>query len=184
MYEIEFKIEVNEEERERAISTFRERGFVFGKTSQQHNFHTAATKSPHGGYDLKRYRDEGDKITYTEKTWELAGEQLARKEVEREVSREEFELEMSKHPDALKIDKERQSFKTTYKDLDISLCIDSVKFDHSPSVRYFIEAETISSDKNKVGEYREIIIELLKDLLNKGELIEASGMFTMAFKKR
>jgi adenylate cyclase class IV len=185
MYEIEYKVELTPEERMMLIALFNERGFPSDGIDQQNDFYIEAKDSPLGiGYDLKRYRDEEHAIFYTEKTWELAGNQPARKEIEREVSRDEFEAEVAKYPDAVKIQKQREWFAGKHKDLPVSITIDSVKFDHSPSMRYFIEAETNTTDLEKVKELKQHIVDFLKDILGKEEIIESPGMFTMAFKKK
>ncbi len=184
MYEIEYKVEINQEEKNSLISKLGQKGFSNIGTTIQNDYYIEAKDSPYGGYDLKRYRDETDKIIYTEKIWEMADDQPARRENESEVSRAVFDSEIIKFPEAIKIKKQREWFKNSYQDLDISLTIDSVKFDHSPNMRYFVEAETNSDDKYKVKKLKQTVVSLLKELLNKDELVEASGMFTMALKKK
>lgn len=189
MYEVEYKVELTMEERESALNSFKERNFIADGTDQQNDYYIEAKASPVykggvKGYDLKRYRDESGTIIYTEKTWEMVGDQPARMEKEHKVTSNVFETEIKKFPDAVKIRKQREWFKGIVANLPITITIDSVKFDHSPSMRYFIEAEVNTTDINKVKELKEVVIAFLKDVLHKDELVESPGMFTMAFKKR
>lgn len=189
-YEVEFKVELSEDEVKNLKQLFTERGFTNDGVDQQDDYYIEAKVSPiykgsGPGYDLKRYRNESGKIIYTQKVWEMVGDTPARQESEHEVSQDEFETEIAKYPDAIKIKKQREWFTGSSNDLpDISITIDSVKFDHSPSMRYFIEAETNTEDINLVKDLKEKIVEFLKDILGKSEIIESPGMFTMAFKKR
>jgi len=187
MYEVELKVEITEKEREDLITRFKDRGFESKGVTPQNDFYIEAKLSPHGGYDLKRYRQEGNKYIYTEKTWEIAGDTKARREDEREVTKEEMEAAITEYPDAIKIKKDREWFAGNYQDRDVSITIDSVKFDHSPTARYFIEAEIVVEGKNEVKETKKKITDFLAELLAKGEadsLVEAPGMFTMALEKR
>ncbi len=185
MYEVECKVEITEEEKEGLIKLFKERGFAAEGTDQQNDYYVEAKDSPvYEGYDLKRYRDESGTIFYTEKIWEMAGGVPARKELEHEVTREEFESEIAKFPNSINIRKRREWFAGKHGDADVSVTIDSVKFDHSPGLRYFIEAETNTNDIDEVKALKDAMIEFLKDVLGKDQIIESPGMFTMALKKR
>jgi adenylate cyclase class IV len=184
MYEVELKVEITAKERESLISLFKKSNFPFKGVTPQNDFYIEAKESPHGGYDLKRYREEGTRFIYTEKIWEMVGGQAARKENEFDVTKDEFESETARFPDAVKIKKQREWFGGAYQDMAISVTIDSVKFDHSPNMRYFIEAEIDVEDKNDVASTKDIIREFLKEFLRKPEIIEAPGMFAMAFKKK
>lgn len=185
MYEVEFKVELTQQEATDLRLLFAERGFKVGDVDQQDDYYIEYKKSGlYEGYDLKRYRNESGKIFYTEKVWEMAGTEPARKESEYEVTPEKFAAEIEKYPEATKIKKQREWFTGSSKDLpNISITIDSVKFDHSPSMRYFIEAETQTPDINEVKSLKEKIVDFLKDILHKDEIIESPGMFRMAFFK-
>jgi len=185
-YEVEFKVELSEVEVEDLKMLFKERGFTSEGVDQQDDYYIEAKDSTvYKGYDLKRYRNESGKIIYTEKTWEMVEDTPARKEIEREATQNEFETEVAKYPEAIKIKKQREWFSGHSGTLSsISITIDSVKFDHSPSMRYFIEAETNTDDINQVKSLKEKIVEFLKDILHKEDIVESPGMFTMAFKKK
>ncbi len=150
----------------------------------QNDYYIEAKESPHGGNDLKRYRDEGDAFFYTEKVWELIGKHLGRKETEREATREEFDEALIQYPDAIALKKQRLSFAGMHEGEEISIDMDSVKFDHSPAMRYFIEAEIIAGSKEDVVEGKHFVRSFLEEVLGRTDLIESPGMFTMAFKKR
>lgn len=184
MYEVESKVEITENERENIIEVFKEKNFPFKGTTPQNDFYVEANKSPYGGYDLKRYRDEGKKLIYTEKIWEMVDNAPVRKEIEHEVSKDEFASTIDQFPNAVKIKKQRDWFAASYQNTDVSITIDTVKFDHSPNIRYFIEAEIDVGDKKDVKKFKELIIEFLKELLKKSEIGEAPGMFTMAFERK
>ncbi len=87
MYEVEFKVELTESERDALQAALLARGFVAAEPVTQRDNYVEAKDSPHGGYDLKRYRDEGDRVIYTEKIWEPVAGSLARRENEREAPR-------------------------------------------------------------------------------------------------
>lgn len=184
MYEVELKIEILESEKEAYLQTLKSKGFSFIKSSSQHDVYIEAKESPHGGYDLKRYRHEDDKYIYTEKIWEVTDDNIkARKENEREVTHHEFACEVAKYPEVVSFKKQRDWYTGIYDNHEISLTIDSVKFDDSSDMRYFTEAEIGVENKEEVGPTKQIIIGCLKELLGKEELYEAPGMFMMAFKK-
>ena len=183
MYEVEIKVELTQSERSDLVESFKEKGFLFEGVTTQYDYYVEAVESQYGGFDLKRYRDEDGKYIYTEKITELIQGEPTRKENEHEVSKEEFESKIKAFPDALKIKKDREWFSAMYKGVEISTIIDSVKFDHSPSMRYFIEAEIGVEDKNDVPKNKELIREFLKEILGKPHITEAWGMFSMAFKK-
>jgi len=181
---VEIKIELTAKERENLISEFKKRHFLFKGVTPQNNIYVEARKSPYGSYDIKRYRDEAGKFIYTEKIWEMIGNQQARKENQYNVSEKKFKSIVAQFPKALKITKEREWFDGTYKNKDISITIDSVKFDHSPETRYFIEAEIDVKDKNDVSKTRDLILDFFKDLLQKSSIVESPDMFTMALEKK
>jgi predicted adenylyl cyclase CyaB len=180
MYEVELKVEITSKQREDLINLFKEKGFAFKGMTPQHDVYIQAEKSPYGGYDLKRYRSEVGKYIYTQKTWEMIDGLPARKEDEHEVTKEEFDAKVAEYPNALSIKKEREWFDGG----DISITIDSIKFDHSPEMRYFIEGEIDVEDKAEVTNTREKIRTFLKESLGADEIVEAPGMFMMAFEKR
>ncbi len=184
MYEVELKVELTAQEKERLILLFKEKGFKFKGVTPQRDFYIEAVKSPLGGFNLKRYRDEANKLFYTEKVWEEIDGKSIRKESERAATAEEFSSQISDFPDSLKIEKDREWFAGNHEGRAISITIDSVKFDHSKGVRYFIEAEIGVTDKNEVMETKEFVRGFLKVLLGKVEIIESPGMFTMAFEKK
>ncbi|MCE9517385.1 CYTH domain-containing protein [Candidatus Nomurabacteria bacterium] len=185
MYEVEFKVELTEGEREALLIALKAHNFPFVKVTPQNDYYIQADKSPFAdGYDLKRYRDEGEKYIYTEKIWEMIDGLAVRKEIEHAVSKEEFTTAIAKAPQATKIKKDRHWFAGQSNSTKISITVDSVKFDHSPTMRYFIEAEVDIEDKAQVKATHAMIKEFLKELLDKPEVIEAPGMFTMAFEKR
>jgi adenylate cyclase class IV len=184
MYEVEFKVEITEAESKQFPNQCKEHGFSFKKSTAQHDVYIEVTPSPHGGNDVKRYRNEEGTHIYTEKIWEKAQDgTLVRREDEHEVTQEEFEREITKYPDAVHIKKERAWFKGEHGGEMISLTVDSVKFDHSPRMRYFVEAEIGVDDVEKVSETKAKIMGFLKSLLGREEMIESPGMLTMAFKK-
>jgi adenylate cyclase class IV len=184
MYEIEYKTEITKGEKESLASKLSRYGFMPKKSVIQNDFYIEAKESPYGGYDLRRYRDEGHAIFYTEKAWEKVGAGKARRETERKVSRPEFEAELIKYPNTIAIRKGRQSFSGTYRTKDITIDIDTVKFDHSPAERYFIEAEVIGTDKEEAPKIKDFLRDFIAEVLQKSQIIESPGMFTMAFEKR
>lgn len=184
MYEVEIKVELTKEEKDSLILEFKARNFEFKGLTPQNDFYIEAEKSIHGGYDLKRYRSEAGKYIFTQKTWETSGDTKARREDEHEVTKEEFDSTILNYPNAIKIIKDREWYKGIFKDKNISLTIDTVKFDHSPNIRYFLEAEIDVPEKAEVAFTKELISDFLKDILHKPEIIEAKGMFTMTFDKK
>lgn len=183
MYEIETKVELTLEEKQKLIATFTREHFTSRGITPQHDVYIEAKESPHGGFDLKRYRHEGDEYLYTEKVWELIENRPFRKEDQHEVSKEKFASAIAEFPHALTIKKDREWFDGSYQGVPISLTIDSVKFDHSPGLRYFLEAEILVEDKSQVVATKELIAEFLRKILGKSEIVESPGMFTMGFKK-
>lgn len=184
MYEVEFKVEITEAESKQFPNQCKEKGFQFKKSTAQHDIYTEARPSPYGGNDLKRFRKEGNEYIYTEKIWEKALDgTMARQEREHHVTEQDFINVLNTCKDAVTISKERAWFSGSYNGEAISLTIDSVKFAHSPRMRYFIEAEIDVEDVNKVAETKARIINFLKELLGRAEIIESPGMFSMAFKK-
>lgn len=182
MYEVEYKVEISEDERTKLISLFEQNNFTKKPSVLQRDYHVEAKESILNGFDIKRYRDEGEKCFYTEKVWEDVNGEKFRRETEKEISKDELEAGIKNSPVIIKIEKTRQPFVGMYKDKEIHVDMDSVKFDHSPHMRYFIEAEILSDNKENVGELKELMKNFLKDSLGR-EREEAKGMFTMAFKK-
>jgi adenylate cyclase class IV len=188
MYETEIKVEIPASQLEGLLATCRKRGFTDNDTALQRDYYTKAVQSSYGGpkaFDVERYRSESGHFFYTKKEWEVEHGTPARKEEEREITQSEFEVAIAKHSDALKIAKYRHSFGAFYEDRGISLSIDSVKFDHSPAVRHFVEPEILVAEKAMVPTTREFLRRFIADLLGISafEVIEAAGMFAMAFKK-
>lgn len=184
MYEVEMKVELTAKERDGLLELFKQRNFIFQGITPQKDYYTHATASTYGGYDIQRYRQEGSKFIYTEKIWEIANGQPIRRESEHELSESEFASKISAYPKALKIIKGREWFKANYQDRDISITIDTVKFDHSPTPRYFIEAEIRVADKKEIANTKNLIEGFLREILQKDEIRESPGMFAMAFEKK
>lgn len=184
MYEVEIKVEISAEKSLKLFDYFRKEGFSPAPAVMQNDYYIAAAKSPFGGWDVKRYREEGATAFYTEKVWETLESGRARREIEKEVSIEELRLRVAAHPDALKIQKLRRPF-VDHRGIDRKIHIDMnrVKFDHSPEMRYFIEAEIIAGSAEEVGPCKELVIAFLKEALRVSDLQESPGMFTMAFEK-
>jgi adenylate cyclase class IV len=183
MYEVEYKVEINKAERDSLFVLFDKKDFQVSGPFLLNDYYIEAEKSKFGGYNIKRYRDDGVKVIYTEKIWEDNNGEKVRKEAEREVGRTEFISELAMCPNVLKIQKERQSYSGIYRNQEIHIDMDSVKFDHSPTTRYFIEAEILSTEKDDVGMLKSIITDFLKELLGRSEMIESPSMFNMAFNK-
>ncbi len=183
MYEVEYKVEITEDEREKLISLFEQNNFTKKLEVLQNDYYIWAQESPYGGNDLKRYRDEGEKYFYTEKVWEDVGGHPARKETEKGISKDELEEGIKNSPPILKIIKTRQPFVGIYKNKEIHIDMDSVKFDHSPGMRYFVEAEIVSDTKENVPELKQLMKNFLTESLRREEIVESPGMFSMAFKK-
>ena len=184
MYEVEFKVELKSEEKKLLIENLIAEGFEFKRLTPQNDYYVKANKSEHGGYDLVRYRHEADKYIYTEKIWEVIDGQKARKENEHEVAKKHFDSAILQHLDAIKVIKDREWYTGKYDNKEISVTIDSVKFDHSPKMRFFVEAEIDVENSNEVAATKVLIQEFLKFILRKSELIDSPGMFMMAFEKR
>jgi adenylate cyclase class IV len=183
MYEVEFKVELTQAESATLSDKLIANGFSSRPPVMQNDFYIEARESSHGGYDIKRYRDEGDQIFYTEKVWELVDDQPARREIEHVVTREEFGSEVPKFPDAVTIRKSRRSFQGEWQEMPIHIDMDDVKFDHSPAMRYFIEAEIIAPSAAEVAAAKALVQSFLCDLLGKEELVDSPGMFSMAYKR-
>lgn len=183
MYEVELKVELTAKEKDALVISFKERKFVSKGITPQHDLYVEAVESPYGGFNIKRYRNETDTYIYTQKTWELIENQPIRREEERAVSQKDFESALVQFPNAIAIKKDREWFAASYKGREISVTIDTVKFNHSPNTRYFIEAEIGVEDKNEVLKTKAFIEEFLKEILGKNEIIDSPGMFTMAFKR-
>ncbi len=184
MYEVELKVELTLKEKEDLIAEFNAKNFLFKGVTPQNDYYIEAVNSPFGGYDLKRYRNEAGKYIYTEKIWEKVDGQPARRENEHEVSKDKFESTIAQFPNAIKIIKDREWFKGDYQGKDISITIDTVKFDHSAGTRYFIEAELDVENKEDVPGAKVVVKEFLKNVLHKPDVIDSPGMFMMAFEKR
>ena len=185
-YEVEIKVEVTEAKRLELLQKFLELCFVdMGVVSQQ-DYYTKAVLSQYGdpkAFDIERYRSEGGEFFFTKKDWEVEGGKPVRKEDEREITQGEFDSAVADQPNALKIVKDRHWVKASFEGVDISLSIDSVKFDHSPSVRHFMEPEILVEEKAKVPETKEFLRRFVSFLLGTPQIVEAPGMFAMAFKK-
>lgn len=184
MYEVEIKVEMTAAERDRLIEALGGLGFSHSRTTLQNDYYIHAEKSPHGGWDIKRYRDEDGTCFYTEKSWEMVDGTKARREEEREVSLEELQTQLKAFPHAGKIKKERQWFKGMYEHTPISVTIDTVKFDHSDHERFFVEAEIGITDKARVAPTKEFIRNFLKKILAVDTIVESSGMFLMLTEKK
>ena len=183
MYEVDYKVEITGEEKDALYELFTKDNFTKKESVLQNDYYTESKESPYGGFDLKRYRDEGDTIFYTEKVWEDVGGQKTRREKEVEVTRDEFDTELGKSQNVLKIKKDRQTFTGEYGGRKIHIDMDSVKFDHSPSMRYFLEVEIMTENKDEVTMLKELVLHFLKESLGRSDIVEAPGMFTMALKR-
>jgi adenylate cyclase class IV len=183
MYEVEIKVELTLQEKQTLLDVLKEKNFLSEGITPQRDFYIEAQESEFGGFNLKRYRHEGEKYIFTSKNWEMIDGQKARKEDEHEISKEEFEIAIVEFPQALKIVKDREWFVGSYEGREISATIDTVKFDHSKDMRYFIEAEIGVKDKEEVVSTKLFIIEFIKEILHKEEIVESPGMFAMAFRK-
>lgn len=188
MYETEIKIEISDAQRESLLQAFALEGFADKGVVEQIDYYTKAVQSPHGNseaYDIERYRSEGGKFFYTTKEWEpVENGNTIRKEYEHGITSEDYQAAITQTPN-LMIIKKRHSFMASFEGREISLSIDSVKFDHSPVVRHFMEPEILVSDKTQVSETREFLRRFAAGLLGyeASEIVEAPGMFAMAFKK-
>lgn len=187
-YEVEIKVELTEAQRLKLLKEFTWFGFVDKGIIPQQDYYTKAVLSQYGdpkAFDIERYRSEGGEFIYTKKDWEIENGEPVRREDEHEVTQQEFDLAVANHPDALKIIKDRHSFKASFEGTNISLSIDSVKFDHSSSIRHFMEPEIIIEDKTKVPETKEFLRRFVVFLMDipASQVVEAPGMFAMAFKK-
>lgn len=183
MYEVEFKVEITKTEREDVIKKLLENNFLDGGSTSQLDCYIEAKESPYGGFDTKRFRQEGDKFIYTEKIWELMDGEMIRREEEKEVSEEEFLSGINSTNDSITIKKDRQKLDGFYDGYKLHVDMDTVKFDHSVSERYFLETEILTDDKAQVKELREFIHKFLVFILDRDDVVEASGMFSMAFLK-
>jgi adenylate cyclase class IV len=188
MYETEIKVEIPSSDLQQLLSICRERGFIDKGVAPQRDYYVKAVLSQYGdpkAFDIERYRSESSVFFYTKKEWEVENGEPVRTEDEREVTQSEFEGAVAEHPNALKIVKDRQSFDASFEGRAISLSIDSVKFDHSPALRYFMEPEILVEDKAMVPETKHLLRRFIADLLgiSVSEIVEAPGMFAMAFKK-
>lgn len=184
MYEVEFKVEITKTEREAVLGRLLENNFIDDGSVKQIDCYVEAKESPYGGFDTKRFRQEGDNFIYTEKIWELIDGEMIRREEEREISKEEFLSGLKSTPNPITIKKDRQKLDGFYDGYKLHVDMDTVKFDHSVSERYFLETEILTEDKAQVKELREFIRKFLTYILDKDELTEASGIFSMAFLKK
>ena len=85
---------------------------------------------------------------------------------------------------SIKIKKDRTSFTGIHHGQALHIDMDSIKYDHSPAMRYFIEAEVLSKDKEGISELKASLILFLKESLGTSEIKESPGMFMMAYEKR
>jgi hypothetical protein len=188
MYETEIKIEITATQLEELKRVFQARGFADKGIAPQGDYYTKAVESKHGdpkAFDIERYRSEGGKFFFTKKAWEVENGIAIRKEEERDVTKQEYETAVAENPEALKIVKDRHWFNASFEGREISLSIDSVKFDHSPTLRYFMEPEILVEDRARVPETKDFLRRFAGSLLgiDPSEIVEAPGMFAMAFKK-
>lgn len=188
MYEVEIKIELTETQRLELLQKFLELSFADKGIVPQQDYYIKAVLSEYGdskAFDIERYRCEGGKFFFTKKDWEVENGKPVRKEDEHEVTRQEFDSAVAKYPGAVKIIKDRHWFQSSFEDRNISLSIDSVRFDHSPAVRHFMEPEIVIEDKRNVPETKEFLRQFAAYLLGieVSQVVEAPGMFAMAFKK-
>ncbi len=179
-YEVEIKVELSDAERNELLKALTSFGFVSHGVTPQADYYIQADKSPYGGVDLKRYRDEGGKLIYTEKIWEMHGGERARREIEREVTSGELEKAVAGNPKAPSIKKDREWFKGAYKGTEISFTIDSVRFNNFPQPRYFVEAEIGADRPEEVPKIKSFLQGFLKDILQRSEIVEAPGMYSLA----
>lgn len=187
-YEVEIKIELSEAQRIKLLQRLLGLCFADNGVVSQQDYYTKAVLSQYGdpeAFDIERYRSEGGEFFFTKKDWEVENGEPVRKEEERQITRQEFDSAVAGHPDALKIAKDRHSFKASFEGVEISLSIDSVKFAHSPSVRHFMEPEILVEDRARVPETKELLRRFAASLLGMSlsQIVEAPGMFAMAFKK-
>lgn len=188
MYEIEVKVELSEVEKEKLLTDLPSHGFNFVESTPQDDFYVEAKKSEfaaYGGkYDLKRYRHEADTYIYTEKVWELIGGKATRREMEKEVTQAEFEEAVVAFPNASRVTKQRDWYSGVFEGAEISFTLDSAKFTHSPAMRYFVEAEIAVERAEDTAAARETVLNFLKTILDREEIVESPGMFTMVFEKK
>lgn len=185
-YEVEIKVEVTDVEVKHLLTVFPQMGFIDKGVTPQKDYYVTATESSHeGAYDIERYRSEAGKFFYTKKVWEVEDGVPVRIEDEREISESEFEAEVAKFPDCLKILKDRHWYGAHFEGLDVSLTIDETHFDHSAGPRYFMEAEIIVHDRSLVSITKEYLCRFVAELLSvePSKIVEAPGMFAMAYKK-
>jgi adenylate cyclase class IV len=185
MYETEVKVEISGEILGVLLHLFAKLGFVDLGTTPQEDRYVEAVVSRGNAFDIKRYRAEGDKFYYTEKVWEEEDGLPVQKEIEREIGADEFRIAKETIPAVIQIDKNRHSFTASWKGREINLSIDTVKFGHSEKIRHFLEAEIIVKDKSEVPATKVFIQEFLADMLgmNTSQILEAPGMFALAFNK-
>lgn len=180
MYEVEYKVEINKEERDRLVEILHQDGFTSRDTITQNDYYVEVAHLDSGGYDFKRYRDEGKVCFYTEKVWENG----KRREDEHEISKADLLIALERYPNALRIQKDRMSWNGSYQHTKMHIDMDSVKFDHSPEMRYFIEAEVLTENGEEVPILRDLIISFLKTLIGRDDIAESPGMFNMVFNRK
>jgi len=185
MYEVEIKIEVTAGDMKKLVSALSERGFSHQDTVLQKDVYVKAVESLHNAFDIERYRDEGGEYLYTKKAWEVENGESIRKEDEHPVSEEDFNGALARFPDALKVLKTRDYYHGFFENQKVTFSIDTIKFDHSESERYFIEPEIITSERAKVSEIKKLLRRFVSELLgiDEPQIVEAPGMFAMAYKK-
>jgi adenylate cyclase class IV len=185
MYEVEVKSEINESQLQKLLATLALHGFADNGVAPQKDYYTKAVESHNNAFDIERYRAEAGRFFYTKKEWEVEDGKFVRREDEHEVTEVEFEQAVTEYPNALKIFKDRHWFAGSYEGREIKFSIDSVKFGHSPAVRYFVEPEICIEDRSLVQETRNFLRTFVARLLDieVEEFIEAPGMFALAFKK-
>lgn len=185
MYETEIKVELSVEKLQRLLGFIRRERYTDLGVTPQEDLYVEATPSPHGSFDIKRYRADGPTFFYTEKVWEGEGEARVRREIEREITSDEYRQAKENLTPVVRITKDRYNFSANYGGRSLHLSIDNVKFDHSPQVRRFFEAEIIVRDKSEVPETKEFIRRFIAEALGiqVADIVEAPGMFALAYKK-
>jgi adenylate cyclase class IV len=188
MYEIELKVELTEDEKMRLPTDIQALGFKFVETTPQDDYYVEAKLSQYaaqgGKYDLKRYRHEADTYIYTEKVWELIAGKATRRETEQEVSQTDFDAAVAAFPNAARVTKQRDWYTGEHMGRTISFTLDTTKFTHSPAMRYFVEAEIAVEEADDTAAARGVVVDFLKTVLHRSEIVESPGMFTMVYEQK
>ncbi len=179
-YEVEFKVEITEAEREALMDNLRQKGFSEEPEVSQDSVYVDTTESSKGGDGPERYRREGNRFFHTRKILEKVGNSMACREIQREISQSEYMDVVLKNPEAVRVPKQRNSFSGKYQGQNVHIDMDSVKFKHSPSIRFFVEAEIITNDEGRVEILEKFVQQTLKDLLGRSDLVRSPGIYGMA----